>query len=97
MGVIGMDILGCLLVGESSMSQSSIILKALQDAQGKWVSLVELSQCSGSYAVSERVSELRRKQGFDIENRVDVEPDGRKFSFYRLHQPAYAEVMKENL
>lgn len=72
------------------MSQRDIILAKLQEAAARpneadrWVSLAVLAQAAQCYAVSERISELRRKQGYNIENKIEVQPGGQKWSWYRL-------------
>ena len=66
------------------MSQSATILRLLTEARGEWVELTTLAREAGCYAISERVSELRRKHGHDIINETITQPDGQKHSRYRL-------------
>ena len=66
------------------MSQCATILRLLTEARGEWVELTTLAREAGCYAVSERVSELRRKHGHDIINETITQPDGQKHSRYRL-------------
>lgn len=75
------------------MSQCAKILEALQARVGQWVSLPDLAEAANCYAVSERVSELRRKHGHAIENRIEVAKDGAKLSFYRI-TPAQTQERK---
>lgn len=63
-------------------SQCEIILAALQNKAGEWVSLPELAFSSGSMAVHSRISDLRER-GHLIEHRNQRK--GRKVhSSYRL-------------
>ena len=66
------------------MSQGETILRLLTEARGEWVELTTLARVAGCYAVSERVSELRRKRGYEIENETVTLADGQKRSRYRL-------------
>jgi hypothetical protein len=50
---------------------------------GEWLSMVELGQAIGAWAVHSRVADLRR-QGLAIENRIEVAADGKRLSYYRL-------------
>ena len=52
------------------MTQCDKILAVLKAANGGWVELTTLAVEAGCHAVSERVSELRRKRGYQIENKV---------------------------
>ena len=63
-------------------SQCDRILAALQAAPGEWVSLITLTQVSGSYAVHSRIADLR-KRGHLIENDAPL-VDGQCHSSYRL-------------
>ena len=62
--------------------QGEIILSALRDADGGWVSALELHERSGSLAVHSRVADLR-KRGHAILNRTRHD-GGRCRSEYRL-------------
>ena len=66
------------------MSQAATILRLLQAANGEWVELTTLAREAGCYAISERVSELRRKHGYPIENQTYQAKDNQKHSRYRL-------------
>ena len=75
----------------AGLSQCDLVLlrlrRALQTAQTlnvpvHWVSLPDLVQACGGYAVHSRVADLR-KRGHDIEQ-MSVHRDGKVHSFYRL-------------
>ena len=66
------------------MSQAATILRLLTEARGEWVELTTLAREAGCYAISERVSELRRKHGYPIENQTYQAKDNQKHSRYRL-------------
>jgi hypothetical protein len=53
------------------MSQSTMILRALQKSRGKRVSTVSLAGVSGSHAVHSRINDLR-KYGHNIECIPDI-------------------------
>jgi hypothetical protein len=63
-------------------NQGAVILAALREAGGGWVSALALHETSGSLAVHSRIADLR-KQGHAIENRTRRE-GGRCLSEYRL-------------
>ena len=69
------------------LSQCDLVLMALCDAASdrmdpQWVSLPDLVQACGGYAVHSRVADLR-KRGHDIEQ-TSVRRGGKVHSFYRL-------------
>jgi hypothetical protein len=64
-------------------SQADKILRRLQFTADIWVSMPDLSQVSGAYAVHSRIAELR-KRGHVIENRTEQAEDGTRLSWYRL-------------
>lgn len=69
------------------LSQCDRVIMALSDAASDrmdpgWVSLPDLVQACGGYAVHSRVADLR-KRGHDIEQ-MSVRRDGKVHSFYRL-------------
>jgi len=64
------------------LSQNDLVLQLLHRNKGQWVSLPDLAQHMGGYAVHSRVAELR-KQGSRIENRIEPS-DGKRHSYYRL-------------
>lgn len=69
-----------------SDTQCSRILAALEAKRGAWVSMPDLAEASGAYAVHSRVAELR-SWGNVIGHRN--ERDGRRVrSFYRLEAEA---------
>src|SRR5205814_2025602 len=69
--------------GERAMraTQSGVILEALRQAGGNWVSVWELFELSKSLCVHSRIADLR-KLGHQIENRTRHE-NGRCLSDYR--------------
>jgi len=70
----------------SNPSQSDIVLKALQAAEGEWVSMPELAAASESLNIHSRIDELRHKRGIPIENKLESDPHRprRRRSFYRI-------------
>ena len=76
------------------MSQGDTILRLLTEANGEWVELTTLARMAGCYAVSERVSELRRKRGYAIENETVTLGDGQKRSRYRLGKGTHTETQR---
>ena len=71
----------------AGLSQCDLVLMALSDAASdrmdpQWVSLPDLVQACGGYAVHSRVADLR-KRGYDIEQ-MSVRRAGKVHSFYRL-------------
>jgi len=66
-------------------SQIAVILAALSEARGRWVSALDLHERCGSLAIHSRISDLR-KRGHTIENQTDW-IDGRCCSSYRLIDP----------
>lgn len=67
-----------------SPTQCSLILAELTRRHGQWVSMPELAEVSGAYAVHSRISDLRA-DGYLI----DVRQEGSRprKSFYRLTSP----------
>ena len=67
-------------------SQCDLILDALQQAAGQWVSMPRLVNLSGSYNIHSRIDELRHTRGVRIENRTqrDEKHPRRQQSFYRI-------------
>ena len=68
------------------ISQSTLILEALQAANGEWVPMPDLARVGETLNVHTRIDELRHKRGLRIENKVTKDPfrPHRKLSFYRL-------------
>jgi hypothetical protein len=64
-----------------SKTQAAAILRLLTDARGAWVPLPQILAHAAQY--SARIHELR-KQGFNIENRCECQPDGARHSWFRL-------------
>lgn len=56
-------------------------MRLLVDARGAWVPLPQIMACAAQY--NTRIFELRR-QGFNIENRCESQPDGARHSWFRL-------------
>ena len=83
------------------MSQCAKILAMLESRHGHWVRLIDLAVGARCYAVSERISELRRGEwdGNErvIENKVERQPDGTNESFYRLCGDAVASAEPQTL
>jgi radical SAM superfamily enzyme len=52
-------------IPSASASQCDLILHALRQARGQWVTMMALHRASGSMAVHSRIAELR-KRGHDI-------------------------------
>ncbi|MBK1884123.1 hypothetical protein JIN85_17010 [Luteolibacter pohnpeiensis] len=67
-------------------SQCDLILEALQNADGEWVSMPTLAAASRSLNIHSRIANLRDR-GFQIENRTEQE-NRAVHSFYRLITPA---------
>jgi hypothetical protein len=67
-------------------SQSTLILEALQAANGDWVPMPDLARIGETLNVHTRVDELRHLHGVRIENKLVKDPfrPRRKLSFYRL-------------
>ena len=63
-------------------TQTNRCLQRLQKTPGDWVSLPDLYQASGSWAIHSRISDLR-KRGHVIEQHSQV-VDGQVHSSYRL-------------
>lgn len=71
----------------AGQSQSDAILAKLKEFTGKWVSLVELTQCSGSYNVKGRIYDLRAR-GYQISSRCHRDAaSGKVHSYYMLCAP----------
>jgi hypothetical protein len=64
-----------------SKTQAAAILRLLVEAKGSWVPMPQILACAAQY--STRIFELRQK-GFNIENRVERQPDGARHSWFRL-------------
>jgi hypothetical protein len=65
-------------------SQKARIAWKLHAAYPNWVPAPSLAAVSLQY--SARIFELRR-EGWQIDNKVEVQPDGTKHGFFRLAQP----------
>lgn len=70
----------------TATSQTDAILRRLQRARGKWVSVSQLHDASGSLSPATRISNLRERN-YRIENRTETAVKNgirRTRSFYRL-------------
>lgn len=75
---------GCDYKGFAMTTQSDAIEAYLTERKGEWVSMPALVDCSGSYNVHSRVSDLRGR-GLTIENKVERCPrTGTRLSYYRI-------------
>lgn len=71
----------------SASSQSGIIYKTLKKRIGKWVSMVDLGNKAGCWAVHSRIADIRKyvkPSGMEVLNEVRVSDDGKSHSFYML-------------
>jgi hypothetical protein len=68
----------------SGVTQEQRILWLLQSSYPNWVPAISLAKISLQY--SARIFSLRRK-GWQIANRVEIQPDGTKHGSFRLAQP----------
>jgi hypothetical protein len=71
-----------------STSQCNLIHRALHEARGQWIPMLDLHRASGSMAVHSRIAELRRR-GHDIKQWSEHIRDPRTGririrSYYRL-------------
>jgi hypothetical protein len=73
-----------------SPSQTDALINLLHESNGEWVSMVQLGEQIGAWAVHSRVADARR-MGCNIENRIEVRTlvsgEKKRFSFYRLLAP----------
>ena len=65
-----------------SKSQNAKVFRLLYKSD--WVDLPKLARAARSFNISKRISDLRLKFGFKILNRLEVQKDGLKKSFYKL-------------
>ena len=65
-------------------SQNSLVLAELQRRPGQWVSMPQLVEVSGSYNIHSRISELKLRGGWPLENKITYREDGTRMSWYRL-------------
>lgn len=72
------------------MTQNEAVLDALAKRHGEWVSMPDLVQASGAYAIHSRVAELR-SEGHVIQNKVEGTKPRR--SFYRLVSPIQVSLL----
>jgi len=71
-------------------SQCAIILRALQAAEGDWISMPTLVAISHSYNIHSRIDELRQVHGYNIENDTDlsVRPHVSRYRLLTNPEPA---------
>lgn len=69
---------------ENNPTQEQRMLMLLQSSYPSWVPATSLAQISLQY--NARIFGLRRK-GWQIANKVEVQPDGTKHGSFRLAQP----------
>lgn len=67
-----------------SGTQCAIVLGILERCSPGWAGLDLLAFQARSAAVHSVIAKLRSKYGFEIENRQETGPDGRRLSYYRL-------------
>jgi len=68
-------------------SQTDALIAKLHEANGAWVSLHDLVDAVGGFAIHSRAADARR-MGCNIENQVIFSPVTKKrHSFYRLLSP----------
>lgn len=77
-------------VHATGQTQCHLILCRLREAPGRWYPMPELAECSGSYVIATRVSNLR-KLGHMIDCKVERE-EGKARSFYRIIEKQEASV-----
>ena len=70
-----------------ALSQTDKLINVLHHANNEWVSLPQLVEAVGGYAIHSRVSDAR-KLGCNIINRVEFSPiTNKRLSWYKLIAP----------
>lgn len=66
-------------------SQAEKLRELFLARPGEWLSMVELGQAIGAWAVHSRVADCRRRWNMRIENKTELDPiTGRRLSSYRF-------------